>query len=99
MVPDEPEPKPREPSGNPLAQYLRYSGLGMQFFLSVGLLVGVGIWLDQCFGTVLVFTIGGLALGFTLGTYTLYKTLYRKGIRSRKRAEGRGKDAERNTGD
>jgi F0F1-type ATP synthase assembly protein I len=59
-----------------LAQYLKYSHLGIQFLLAVGLPTALGIWLDRRWGTKVLFTLLGLALGFTGGFYSIYGELF-----------------------
>jgi len=59
-----------------VAKYLKYSHVGLQFLLSVGIPTGLGIWLDRVLGTVVLFTLLGLGLGFTAGIYSLYGELY-----------------------
>lgn len=59
--------KDSEPQEGPLQKYLKYSHVGMQFFLSVGVPTALGIWLDRRLHTVVAFTLVGLALGFTAG--------------------------------
>ncbi len=59
-----------------LAKYLKYSYVGFQFFLSVGLFTAGGIWLDRRLGTVVLFTLAGLALGFAGGIYELYREFF-----------------------
>ena len=71
-----------------LARYLRYSHLGLQFLLSIGVPTGLGIWLDRVAGTKVLFTLVGLVLGFTGGIYSLYGELY--GRRNGKRGDGDG---------
>lgn len=61
-----------------LGKYLRYSHLGIQFLLAVGLPVAGGVYLDQRLGTKVLFTLLGLALGFTAGIYSLYGELFRR---------------------
>jgi hypothetical protein len=61
-----------------LARYLRYSHLGIQFLVSIGLPLGLGIWLDRRWGTKVLFTLLGLAAGFTAALYSLYGELFRK---------------------
>jgi F0F1-type ATP synthase assembly protein I len=68
--------KDREPQSRPLAKYLRYSHLGVEFFLSVAIFTGIGIWLDRRLGTVVLFTLLGLALGFAGGLVALYRELF-----------------------
>lgn len=59
-----------------LARYLKYSHLGFQFLLAVGVPTGLGIWLDRRWGTKVLFTLLGLALGFTAGVYSIYGELF-----------------------
>ncbi len=68
--------KDEEREHSTLAKYLRYSYVGIQFFLSVGLFTAGGIWLDRRLGTVVLFTLVGLALGFAGGLYTLYREVF-----------------------
>ncbi len=70
------------PSGDPDKQskitwkYLRYSYLGTQLFVSVGLLTYAGLWLDRKISTIPLFTLIGLALGFGAGFYSVYVALF-----------------------
>lgn len=76
--------KDEEPKPGPLAPYLRYSHVGLQFFLAVAMFTGGGIWLDRRLGTVVLFTLLGLVLGFGGGLYTLYREfILRKASSSR----------------
>jgi hypothetical protein len=67
-----------EPPKSPLEKYLRYSHLGLLFFVSVGLFTAGGIWLDRRLGTLVLFTLLGLAVGFTTGVYALYRELFER---------------------
>ena len=69
-------PKEEEPESSPLAKYLRYSHVGLQFFLAIALGTGAGIWLDGRFGTGVIFTLLGLALGFIGGFLVLYREVF-----------------------
>ncbi len=60
-----------------LAWYLRYSHLGIQFFLALAIPIGLGIWLDSILKTKVLFMLLGFALGFTAGIYSIYGALYR----------------------
>lgn len=62
----------------PLAEYLRYSHLGVQFLLAVGVPTGLGIWADRSWGTKVLFTLLGFALGFTVGVYSIYGELFKR---------------------
>ncbi len=71
-------PDEKDPDRSELAKYLGYSHVGLQFFLSIGLFTGGGIWLDRRLGTVVLFTLVGLALGFAGGLYSLYREVFLK---------------------
>ena len=64
-----------EPPRSVLATYLKYSHVGVQFFLAVALCTGGGIWLDKRCGTVVLFTLVGLVLGFSGGLLSIYREL------------------------
>ncbi len=55
---------------------MRYSHLGIQFALSVGLLAAAGFWLDRRWGLIPLFTFLGLFGGFALGLYNLCRELF-----------------------
>ena len=57
---------------------MRYSHLGLQFALSIVIFTGLGLWADRKLGTLVVFTLSGLGLGFACGTYILWKDLFYK---------------------
>lgn len=65
-----------EPKSNALAKYFRYSYVGIQFFLTIAICTGAGLWLDSYFRTKVLFTLVGLALGFGSGFYSLYRQLF-----------------------
>lgn len=89
MQSDEQKPKP---SG--YAKYLRYYSIGIQFFLGIGLFTFAGIWLDRKLGTVVLFTVLGLAIGFAGALRSVYADLYGKSGRNRERVrEGTNDDA------
>lgn len=69
-------PKEEEPANNPLGKYLKYSYVGFEFFLAVALGTGAGIWLDGRFGTGVIFTLVGLAIGFGGGFIALYREVF-----------------------
>lgn len=73
-----------------LARYLRYSHLGIQFLLSLGVPLALGIWLDRRLGTKVLFTLLGFALGFAAGIYSLYGELYHR--RDKEPPGSRGSD-------
>lgn len=52
--------------------YVRYAGVGMQYGISIALFAWAGIWLDGKFPNLApLFTLLGLALGFTGATVSL----------------------------
>lgn len=59
-----------------LGSYLRYSGVGIQFLVSVLLCIWGGWWLDDVAGTSPLFLVLGAFLGFAAGTWTIYKDLF-----------------------
>lgn len=69
------EPSERD-KNRKLGEYLRYSGLGIQFLVSVGLCVWAGSWLDGKVGTSPLFLLLGTLLGFAAGTWALLKEVY-----------------------
>ncbi len=71
------------------AEYLRYSHLGLQFLIGFGLPTAVGIWLDRRWGTVVLFTILGIALGFTAALYSIYGELYGRGGKRKDKRDDR----------
>ncbi len=59
-----------------LAHWLRYIDLGLQFFVSIGLFTWLGVWLDRKLETVVLFTLLGVAFGFGVGMYSIYRSLF-----------------------
>lgn len=59
-----------------VGKYLRYLNLGFQLFVSIGVFTFLGLWLDRKVGTTPLFTVLGLALGFAVGFYSLYRELF-----------------------
>jgi hypothetical protein len=72
-VPDEFQPE--RPGGQPQL-WLRYSHLGLQFALTVGIFTYAGIWADGRFGTSPLFVLLGVGVGFGMGFYHLYRGVY-----------------------
>ena len=66
----------RKPEREGYAKYLRHSHIGLQFILPVGLFTWGGIWLGRKLDLEVLFTLLGLALGFAVGFWSLYKELY-----------------------
>lgn len=69
-------PKNEQPEISPLVRYLRYSHLGFQLLVAVGLPTGAGIWADRRLGTGVLLTLLGLALGFSAGVYSVYREVF-----------------------
>jgi F0F1-type ATP synthase assembly protein I len=59
------ESQPRSP--------LRYTTIGTEFTVTVGLLAGGGLWLDRRIDTTPAFTLVGLVLGFAVGMVRLIR--------------------------
>ena len=54
--------------------------MGLQFILPVGLFTWGGIWLGRKLDLEVLFVLLGLALGFAVGFWSLYKELYGREI-------------------
>jgi len=80
-----------ESKRSPLAPYLKYSHVGLQFFLSIGLFTGAGILLDKRLETLPLFTLVGLVLGFGGGLYSLYREFVLRRETRPKSGPGRSK--------
>ncbi len=63
-------------SSRDLLKYLRYSHLGLQLLVSFCIFTGLGYWLDRKLGTLPLFMLVGLAVGFAGGTYAVYRDLF-----------------------
>jgi hypothetical protein len=50
--------------------------MGLQFILPILLFTGGGIWLGRKYDLEVLFILLGLALGFAVGFWSLYKELY-----------------------
>ncbi len=61
-------PSPR-PSG--WQEYARYSGLGLQLFVAIGLLAWIGWWLDGRLGWSPFGLVVGVFLGFAAGLFSI----------------------------
>ncbi|MBI3726391.1 AtpZ/AtpI family protein [bacterium] len=55
---------------------MRFSHVGLQFALTVGILVALGIWADKRLGTTPLFALLGVGVGFGIGFYHLYRAIY-----------------------
>jgi F0F1-type ATP synthase assembly protein I len=59
--------------------YARFVGLGVTLFLIFGVPTVVGFFLDQFAGTLPLFLLIGLAVGFVGGMYYVYRALQKLG--------------------
>jgi len=59
--------------------YARLAGLGFAFILTLGILSAVGFFVDSLLGTLPLFLLVGLAIGFAGWLYYLYLTLEKLG--------------------
>ena len=86
----------QKPGREGYAKYLRHSHIGLQFILPVGLFTWGGIWLGRKLDLEVLFTLLGLALGFAVGFWSLYKELYfgPGAMRSGEDSGGEGKDTQ-----
>ena len=85
----------KDPERPALAKYMRYYHLGITFFVGIGLFTLAGVWLDRELGTVVLFTLLGLALGFGGSLRSMYRDLYGD---SRQRTQKDSVDAEAKPG-
>jgi hypothetical protein len=83
-------------------KYLRYSHVGLEFFIAVALFTAGGIWLDRqlekSWGTEPLFTVLGFALGFAGGFVVLYREVYGSSG-PRPPAKKPGSETDKNVGD
>ncbi len=57
--------------------FFKYSGLGMEFGITVLMFVFLGVYLDRKFSTMPLCTLGLSLVGFSSAIYLMYKTLGR----------------------
>lgn len=55
--------------------YGRYFGLGFAFVATLGVLAALGFFVDRALGTLPLFLLGGLGLGFAGGLYYVWVSL------------------------
>ncbi len=55
--------------------YARLFGVGFAFITTLGLLTAIGFFVDRLLGTLPLFLIVGLGLGFAGGLYYVYRAL------------------------
>lgn len=59
--------------------YARLAGLGFAFIFTLGILTAVGFYVDRLLGTLPLFLLVGLAIGFAGWLYYLYLALKKLG--------------------
>ncbi len=74
VMPDT-RPQRNDASGN----YARFAGLGITLFLIFGIPTVVGYFMDRLAGTLPLFLLVGLAVGFIGGMYYVYRVLQKLG--------------------
>ena len=55
--------------------YARLFGVGFAFILVLGVLTAIGYFVDRLLGTLPLFLIAGVGVGFAGGLYYLYRAL------------------------
>ena len=55
--------------------YARLFGVGFAFILTLGIFTAIGFFVDRLLGTLPLFLIVGLGLGFAGGLYYVYRAL------------------------
>ena len=55
--------------------YARLFGVGFAFILILGILTAIGFFVDRLLGTLPLFLIAGVGIGFAGGLYYLYRAL------------------------
>ena len=61
------------------SNYARLLGVGFAFILILGVLATAGFFVDRLLGTLPLFLLVGLGMGFAAGLYYLYLALKRLG--------------------
>ncbi len=59
--------------------YARLFGVGFAFILTVGILTAIGFFVDRLLGTLPLFLIVGVGIGFAGGLYQVYLALNKLG--------------------
>jgi ATP synthase protein I len=77
MIRAMPDTRPQRNDAN--GNYARFAGLGITLLLIFGLPTVVGFFLDGLVGTLPLFLLIGLALGFVGGMYYVYRALQKLG--------------------
>ena len=69
-----------DPNGNNAGNnHARFIGLGFAFILILGVLAGGGFFVDRALGTLPLFLLVGLGVGFAGGLYYVYLQLKKLG--------------------
>ncbi len=55
--------------------YARLFGVGFAFILTLGILTAIGLFVDRLLGTLPLFLIVGVGIGFPGGLYYVYRAL------------------------
>jgi ATP synthase protein I len=72
-------PDTRSQRNDASGNYARFAGLGITLLLILGLPTVVGFFLDRVAGTLPLFLLIGLALGFAAGMFYVYRVLQKLG--------------------
>ena len=59
--------------------YARFFGLGFAFIITLGVLTAAGFFVDKLLGTLPLFVLLGLGVGFAGGLYYVYQMLKKLG--------------------
>ncbi len=88
------------PSGDVSRAYLRYSHVGLQFALTIGLFAAGGWWVDEKLGTSPLVLMIAFLVGPSAAFYSLYRAVYDGEERSESEPPGGEDDEDRSsTGD
>ena len=55
--------------------YARLFGVGFAFIITLGVLTTLGFFVDRLFGTLPLFLLVGLGIGFAAGLYYVFRSL------------------------
>jgi len=75
-APHEPHERARTESPARGAELARLSGMGLTFAATLGVFAYGGYWLDRWLGTLPLFLISGVLLGFLGATYSMARKVY-----------------------
>jgi ATP synthase protein I len=68
-------PKTDSHGNDGAGSYARLFGVGFAFILTLGALTAIGFFVDRLLGTLPLFLIAGIGLGFAGGLYYVYRAL------------------------